>query len=271
MKTCLIDVIDFRVIRPDSGQRILAGTVERSLRPNSRGLSGRTKLWKWGAPIAILLIIAFTLSSGARCAESQNASASPEAKSSSTSTDFFVMIGSDFDRPGLLPRANYNIGIGYTYENAGSHAFLHDTYGEHTESAGVMKNFSLPKATAITGYTWLQSGITSYTGSALVKNRLDSGVSLGAIVHCAAAIRSGFRKATIKRLRFLGSRHRASVTRIAGESERPYGALAVVVLRFLTAAQEPSLQRRRERMCCLRPYRNWQLTFANWENMVCKM
>jgi hypothetical protein len=25
------------------------------------------------------------------------------------------MIGSDFDRPGLVPRANYNIGIGHTF------------------------------------------------------------------------------------------------------------------------------------------------------------
>ena len=27
-----------------------------------------------------------------------------------TSTDIFVMFGSDFDRPGLLPPSNYNIG-----------------------------------------------------------------------------------------------------------------------------------------------------------------
>src|ERR1700684_4099798 len=66
----------------------------------------------------------------------------------STSTDLFVMVGSDIDRPGLLPRANYNIGIGptfgflkkdpvgdeltfgYTYENAGTHGFLHTDSGE---------------------------------------------------------------------------------------------------------------------------------------------
>ena len=119
----------------------------------------------------------------------------------STSTDLFVMGGSDFDRPGLLPRANYNIGVGhtfaflkkdpigdeltfgYTYENAGTHGFFHTRFGEHTESLGVMKNFNLPKTTVVTGYTWLQSGITSYTGNAHVQNRLDSGVSLGAIVH----------------------------------------------------------------------------------------
>lgn len=31
----------------------------------------------------------------------------------SAANDLFVMAGSDFDRPGLLPRANYNIGIGH--------------------------------------------------------------------------------------------------------------------------------------------------------------
>jgi len=121
---------------------------------------------------------------------------------SGTSTDLFVMAGSDIDRPGLLPRANYNIGIGhifaflkkdplgdeftfsYMYENAGSHGFLHTNYGEHTESLGIMKNFPLPRTKALSGYTMIQSGITSYTGNTHVQNRLDSGVSLGAIVHC---------------------------------------------------------------------------------------
>jgi hypothetical protein len=125
----------------------------------------------------------------------------PAAEPAGTSTDLFVMIGSDFDRPGLVPRANYNIGIGhtfgflkkdpfgdeltfaYTYENAGTHGFLHTSFGEHTEQLGIMKNFSLPKTKVLTGYTWLQEGVTSYTGYANVHNRLDTGVSLGAIVH----------------------------------------------------------------------------------------
>ena len=111
------------------------------------------------------------------------------------------MIGSDFDRPGLVPRANLNIGIGhtfgflkkdpvgdeltfaYTYENAGSHGFFYTGLGEHTEQLGIMKNFSLPKTKLLTGYTWIQEGITSYTGNAHVQNRLDTGLSLGAIVH----------------------------------------------------------------------------------------
>jgi hypothetical protein len=197
-----IDPIAFRVTHPDSGHRILAGTVERSCRvPSTRGVSASTRLWHRGVTTTVLAIVALTLGSGAWGEQSPSTAAGPEADTSSTSTDLFVMIGSDFDRPGLLPRANYNIGIGhtfgflkkdpigdeltfgYTYENAGTHGFLHTTYGEHTESAGVMKNFSLPKTKTVTGYTWLQSGITNYTGNIRVQNRLDSGVSLGAIVH----------------------------------------------------------------------------------------
>jgi hypothetical protein len=131
----------------------------------------------------------------------QATSAPAPGAAPSTSTDVFAMLGSDFDRPGALPRANMNIGIGhtfgflkkdpigdeltfaYTYENAGTHGFFHTQYGEHSEQAGVMKNFSIPKTTRVSGYTWLQEGITSYTGYAAVRNHLDTGVSLGAIVH----------------------------------------------------------------------------------------
>jgi hypothetical protein len=148
------------------------------------------------AGISIVLISIFP-----NAIHAQGPAATESAQEATTSTDLFVMGGSDFDRPGLLLRANYNIGIGhtfgflhkdpvgdeltfgYTYENAGTHGFLHTNFGEHTESLGIMKNFSLPKTKAWTGYTWIQSGITSYTGYAKVRNRLDSGASLGAIVH----------------------------------------------------------------------------------------
>jgi hypothetical protein len=121
--------------------------------------------------------------------------------SSGTTYDLFVMFGSDFDRPGLLPRSNYNIGLGhmfgflkrdpfgdeltfgYMYENSGTHGFLHTAFGEHTESVGIMKNFPLPATKLVTGYTWIQTGITSYTGNVRLQNRLDSGVSLGAMIH----------------------------------------------------------------------------------------
>jgi hypothetical protein len=115
--------------------------------------------------------------------------ASASATSPSTSTDLFIMAGSDIDRPGALPRANYNIGLGhtfaflkkdpigdeltfaYTYENAGTHGFLHTQYGEHSEQFGVMKNFAI------------QTGVTSYTGYSQLMNHLDTGLSIGAIVH----------------------------------------------------------------------------------------
>jgi len=124
-----------------------------------------------------------------------------EMGSGGASNDLFVMAGSDIDRPGLLPRANYSIGIGhmfrflkkdplgdeltfsYMYENSGTHGFLHTAFGEHTESAGLMKNFSLPKTKHATGYACAQAGITSFTGNARVQNRFDGGLSLGAIFH----------------------------------------------------------------------------------------
>jgi hypothetical protein len=46
-----------------------------------------------------------------------------------------------------------------------------------------MKNFGLPKTKRVTGYTWIQLGITSFTGNVRVQNRLYDGESLGAIVH----------------------------------------------------------------------------------------
>ena len=126
---------------------------------------------------------------------------SGEAASSGTSTDLFVMFGSDLVRPGLLPKANYNIGLGhtfaffkknpigdeitfaYTYENAGSHGFLHTDFGSHTEALGLMKNFAIPRVKRISGYTWIQGGITSLTGDGHVDNRFYNGESLGTIVH----------------------------------------------------------------------------------------
>ena len=138
---------------------------------------------------------------GAAQSASTTATATPAAATSGTSTDLFVMMGSDIDRPGALPRANYNIGIGYTfsfmkkdpigdeltfsytYENAGTHGFLHTQYGEHTETLGVMKNFSIPKAKSLGGYTWLQMGPTSYTGYTEVRNRLYSGAAVGLMIH----------------------------------------------------------------------------------------
>jgi hypothetical protein len=126
---------------------------------------------------------------------------SPSEAQTGTSTDLFIMFGSDFVRPGLAPKANYNIGLGhtfaflkkdpigdeltfgYTYENGGSHGFLHTPFGSHTEALGIMKNFALPKTKRLTGYTWIQGGMTSMTGNPSVLNRFYNGESLGLIIH----------------------------------------------------------------------------------------
>jgi len=150
-----------------------------------------------------LTIVPFALALALTTAAAQTPAAEPSQPpaSAGTSTDLFLMPGSDFDRPGLLPRANLNIGFGhtfaflkhdffgdeltfgYTYENAGSHGFFHTNYGSHTESLGIMKNFGLPKTTVLTGYTWVQAGLSSFTGYPHVENRYYSGASLGLAVH----------------------------------------------------------------------------------------
>ena len=149
---------------------------------------------------AISCFLAFAVTA---CAQATQNPAAPSTtpEDSGTSTDLFVMFGSDFVRPGLLPKANYNIGLGhtfkflhkdpigdeitfaYTYENAGSHGFLHTDFGSHTEALGLMKNFGIPGTKRISGYTWIQGGITSLTGNPYIENRFYDGESLGAIVH----------------------------------------------------------------------------------------
>jgi len=155
-----------------------------------------------------IVMLAVLASLFAHCCKAQEQSQAPNSGSSSTpttdesstSTDLFIMLGSDFDRPDLLPKANYNIGIGhtfgflkkdpigdeltfaYTYEDAGS-GFWHSDFGSHTESFGVMKNFGLPKTKIVTGYTWIQIGVTSLTGGPSVQNHFYDGESLGAVVH----------------------------------------------------------------------------------------
>lgn len=126
--------------------------------------------------------------------------APPVAPTESTSTDVFVMLGPDFDRPGIAMKSNYNIGVGhtfdflkhdplgdevtvaYTYENAGD-GFWHSNLSSSTESAGIMKNFALFNAKRLTWYTWVQVGLTSFAGGESIQNRFYNGESLGAILH----------------------------------------------------------------------------------------
>jgi hypothetical protein len=147
------------------------------------------------------IIVAALSATGLLLAQSAPNSSPESPSEGGTSNDLFIMFGSDLVRPGLHPKANYNVGLGhtfkflgknpigdeltfsYTYENAGSHGFLHTDFGSHTEALGIMKNFRLPKTKRVTGYTWLQGGLTSMTGSAHVENRFYDGEALGVIIH----------------------------------------------------------------------------------------
>jgi hypothetical protein len=164
------------------------------------------RIWCSGRTVTVsFLAISSILSAGRICEAQSSPTTSPQAQtateSSGTSTDLFVMLGSDFDRPGWVPAANYNIGIGhtfgflkkdpigdeitiaYTYESGGPQ-FWHSTVNSDTESIGIMKNFGLPKTKRITGYTWVQVGLTSYTGTGQgVQNRFYDGEAAGAIIH----------------------------------------------------------------------------------------
>jgi hypothetical protein len=157
-----------------------------------------------GAKLFLLAVITLVVFAGHfryAVAQTSTVSSQQASEDTGTSTDLFVMPGSDFDRPGLVPRVNLNIGIGhtfaflhrdpigdeltlaYTYENAGTHGFFHTDFGSHTEALGVMKNFGLPRIKAVSGYTWIQAGLTSFTGSSHVENRFYNGESLGAVIH----------------------------------------------------------------------------------------
>jgi hypothetical protein len=150
--------------------------------------------------VLLAFTLVFSLSSTSKAQSVPQTSTASSSEEAGTSTDLFVMLGSDFVRPGLAAKANYNIGIGhtfgflkkdpigdeltfaYTYEDAGS-GFWHSQFGSHTESFGVMKNFGLPKTKRVSGYTWVQIGVSSLTGNAQVQNHFYDGESLGAIVH----------------------------------------------------------------------------------------
>jgi hypothetical protein len=152
------------------------------------------------AKVVISFGLIFLLMPACKAQDQSQTSESSGAAQASTSTDLFIMLGSDFVRPGLLPKANYNIGIGhtfgflnkdpigdeltlsYTYEDAGPN-FWHSQYGSDTESFGLMKNFGLPKTKVVSGYTWVQVGVTTFTGSAQLQNHFYNGESAGAVVH----------------------------------------------------------------------------------------
>jgi hypothetical protein len=178
---------------PEATKNEISATTIRELRPDQRKQTVNYLSTVVRYILVASLPLALTAASWAQAQPEQ-------AQDSGTSTDLWIMPGSDFDRPGLTAKANYNIGIGhtfaflkkdpigdeitfgYTYEDAGP-GFWHSQFGSDTESLGIMKNFGLPKTKWVTGYTWIQLGITSFTGNAHVQNNLYDGESLGAILH----------------------------------------------------------------------------------------
>ena len=115
-------------------------------------------------------------------------------------TDFTVYVGSDFVRPGGLPRANLQFAIGhrfdwllkdplgsvlvfnYAYENAGTHGFFHTQYGSHSEDFGVMRDFHISEKHHVSGYNLLQAGISTLTGDT-VTNHFNFNENVGVKFH----------------------------------------------------------------------------------------
>ena len=150
-------------------------------------------------------------SSSAKAAEHQEGSVEKEDKKEEEKeeeieapeprTDFTLLIGSDFVRPGSLPRANLSVGVGhvfgflkkdplgsgvtfgYAYENTGTHGFFHTNFGEHSELLGQMRDIKLGHMKHVNAYNWLQGGISSLTGDDRIHNRFSFSETIGAKFH----------------------------------------------------------------------------------------
>jgi hypothetical protein len=71
----------------------------------------RSTMPPWKAARCLGAVILALALAPALCAQAnQN-----QPQDSGPSTDLFIMLGSDFVRPGLATKANYNIGIGHTF------------------------------------------------------------------------------------------------------------------------------------------------------------
>ena len=124
-----------------------------------------------------------------------------EAEEEEPATDVTLFFGSDFIRPDLVPRANLAFAVGhsfhflrhdplgakltfaYTYENTGTHGFIHTRFGEHTEQLGLLRDIKLgPHSKRFSAYTVVQAGISSLTGDQ-VQNRFSTSPGGGLIVH----------------------------------------------------------------------------------------
>ena len=125
---------------------------------------------------------------------------SREAEAPEPATDVTVFVGSDFVRPGLLPRANLSVAVGhsfkflrrnplgskltfgYTYENTGTHGFFHTSFGEHTEQLGLLRDIKLGHQERFSAYTIVQAGLSSLTGDR-VQNRFSTSPGVGFVTH----------------------------------------------------------------------------------------
>jgi len=52
-----------------------------------------------------------------------------------------------------------------------------------SRARALLSRLLVPKTKIVTGYTWIQTGLTSFTGYADVENRFYDGEALGAVVH----------------------------------------------------------------------------------------
>ena len=132
--------------------------------------------------------------------EGKEAEGKEKAEKAEPATDLTIFLGSDFVRPGLLPRANLNVAIGhsfhflrhdplgskltfgYTYENTGTHGFFHTDFGEHTEQLGLLRDIRLGHSERFSAYTIVQAGISSLTGDK-VQNRFSTSPGVCFITH----------------------------------------------------------------------------------------
>src|SRR6202043_2057070 len=97
----------------DSPRSVSATRLNASLKSTKSRRSQNVRLARLRVTTLVFYLLFARNLARAQATPPVNPSAS-EAQAG-TSTDLFVMFGSDFVRPGLAPKANYNIGLGHTF------------------------------------------------------------------------------------------------------------------------------------------------------------
>jgi len=113
-----------------------------------------------------------------------------------------------------------------------------------------MKNFSLPRTKTVTGYTWIQTGITSYTGNARVQTGWTAECRWELSFISTTRTPSGYRKlqqvvtVPCTRLQALATRTVGEARNYPhfgpGKSEVAHNALAALAILLLAAIIEAS-------------------------------